>query len=180
MTMTDYAELQVTTNFSFLRGASRPDELVGTAKHYGMRAVAVTDRNSLAGVVRAFEAAREHDIQLIVGARLDFTDHSSLLALPTDRAAYGRLSRLITLGRRRAPKGECSIAIADLETHGEGQILIALPPDAADAAFAAQLPSLKARCVDAVYLAGQHLYRGEDEKRLAALALIAAETDVPL
>src|SRR5699024_4630949 len=99
-----YAELQVTSNFSFLRCASHPEELTATAAALGLHAVAITDRNSLAGIVRAHTAAKQFGIRLIVGARLDLEDAPSLLCLPTDRAAYGRLARLITTGRRRAPK----------------------------------------------------------------------------
>ena len=87
-----YAELQVATNFSFLRGASHPEEIVREAAEVGHRAVAITDRNTLAGVVRAHKAAIESGIRLIPGARLDLTDGPSLLCYPTDRAAYGRLS----------------------------------------------------------------------------------------
>ena len=117
--MTAYAELQVTSNFSFLRGASHPEELVATAAALGQRAVAITDRNTLAGVVRAHAVAKLAEIPFIVGARLDLDDAPSLLCFPTDRAAYGRLSRLLTLGRRRAPKGECRLGLADvLESTG--------------------------------------------------------------
>src|SRR5579864_5390640 len=101
--MTDYVELQVTTNFSFLRGASHPHELVETAAELGHPAIGIADRNSLAGVVRAHSAAKAIDARILVGARLDFTDHISLLCYPTDRAAYGRLCRLLTVGRLRAP-----------------------------------------------------------------------------
>ncbi len=103
--MPRYAELQVTTNFSFLRGASHGEELVAQAKALGLTALAVTDRNTLAGVVRAHIAAKEVGLQLIVGARLDLQDGLSLVCLPRDRTAYGRLSRLISLGQRRAKKG---------------------------------------------------------------------------
>lgn len=106
--MAAYAELQVTTNFSFLRGASHPDELVLTAAALGHSAVAVTDRNTLAGVVRAHSAAKQVGIRLVVGVRLDLRDAPSLLCFPTDRAAYGRLCRLLTLGNRRAPKGNAT------------------------------------------------------------------------
>ena len=125
--MANYAELQVTTNFTFLRGASHPEEIVAEADALGLTAVAVTDRNSLAGVVRAHGAAKEVGIRLIVGARLDLTDAPSLLCFPTERAAYGRLSRLLTIGKRRAPKGACHIALADVLEHADGQIIIALP-----------------------------------------------------
>src|ERR1700720_2253851 len=133
-----YAELQVTTNFSFLRGAAHPDELVMTAAALGHQAIAITDRNSFAGIVRAHHAAKEVGIRLVVGCRLDLRDGTSLLTFPEDRTAYGRLTRLLTLGKRRAPKGECHLDYADVVTHGDGQILIVLPP--ADVAeFAAHL-----------------------------------------
>ncbi len=126
---TGYAELDVTSNFTFLSGGSHAEELVATAKALGLDAIAVTDRNTLAGVVRAHLAAKEAGIQLIVGTRLDLTDAPSLLCLPTDREAYARLSRLLTLGQRRAEKGKCHLSLEDVAAHAEGQILIALPPE---------------------------------------------------
>ena len=127
--MTDYAELQVTTNFSFLRGGSHPEELVLKAAALGLKAIAVADRNTLAGVVRAHIQAKEAGIKLIVGARLDLACGNSLLCFPIDRAAYGRLSRLLSLGRRRAPKGECILHADDLAEYAEGQIVVALPDE---------------------------------------------------
>src|SRR5207302_6624298 len=129
-----YAELQVTSNFSFLRGAAQPDELVLTAAALGHQAIAITDRNSFAGIVRAHHAAKEVGIRLVVGCRLDLSDGTSLLAYPQDLAAYGRLTRLLTLGKRRAPKGECHLDYADVVAHGEGQIVVLLPFETADAA----------------------------------------------
>jgi error-prone DNA polymerase len=127
-----YAELDVTTNFTFLRGGSHAEELVATAKALGLEAIAVTDRNTLAGVVRAHLAAKQVGLQLIVGARLDLQDAPSLICLPTDREAYARLSRLLSLGQRRAEKGKCLLGLDDLALHAEGQILIALAPEAWD------------------------------------------------
>ncbi|MGZ5824080.1 MAG: PHP domain-containing protein, partial [Hyphomicrobium sp.] len=127
--MPRYAELQVTTNFSFLRGASHGEELVAQAKALGLDAIAVTDRNTLAGVVRAHLAAKEVGLRLIIGARLDLQDGPSLLCLPRDRAAYGRLSRLLSLGQMRAEKGQCTLYLDDVASHAEGQIFIALAPD---------------------------------------------------
>src|SRR5947207_8758129 len=126
-----YAELQVASNFSFLRGASHPDELVVTAAALGHRAVAITDRNSVAGIVRAHHAAKVVGIRLVIGVRLDLADGTSLLAHPQDRAAYGRLTRLLTIGKRRAAKGECHLDYTDVVAHGEGQILIVLSPELA-------------------------------------------------
>ena len=144
MRQPDYVELQATSNFSFLRGASHPQELALAAAELGHKAIAVTDRNSLAGLVRAHQGAKEAGIRLIVGARLDLQDGFSLLAYPTDRAAYGRLCRLLTLGKRRAPKGECHLALDDVVAWGEGLIAIALPPEEFSSAgiAAASLPTL--------------------------------------
>jgi error-prone DNA polymerase len=169
-----YAELQVTTNFSFLRGAAHPDELVVTAAALGHAAIAITDRNSLAGIVRAHHAAKEVGLRLVVGCRLDLRDGTSLLAFPEDRAAYGRLSRLLTLGKRRAPKGECHLDYADVVAHGEGQIVVVLTEKAE---FAARVGAdFRGRA----YLAAHHLYRGDDMRRLARLAALGEATGLPL
>ena len=130
--MPGYAELQVTSNYSFLRGASHIEELLVTAKTHGLEAVAITDRNSLAGIAMAHARAHEVDIRLLVGCRLDLRDGLPLLVYPTDRAAYGRLCRLITLGKSRTGKGGFDIGWQDLVDHAEGLIAILLPeePDA--------------------------------------------------
>ena len=175
-----YAELQAISNFSFLRGASHPEELVLRAKTLGLAALALADRNTLAGVVRAHIAAKEVGLRFLVGARLDFTAAASVLAFPTDRAAYGRLSQLLTNGKRRAPKGECHLQLDDLFAFGAGQRLIALPPDRIDEAFAAQLKELSRRFPGAVYLAASHLYRGDDRKRIARLGQLADAAATPL
>jgi error-prone DNA polymerase len=169
-----YAELQVTTNFSFLRGAAHPDELVVTAAALGHAAIAITDHNSLAGVVRAHHAAKEVGLRLVIGCRLDLRDGTSLLAFPEDRAAYGRLTRLLTLGKRRAPKGECHLDYADVVAHGEGQIVVVLTEKAE---FAARVGAdFRGRA----YLAAHHLYRGDDMRRLARLAALGEATGLPL
>jgi error-prone DNA polymerase len=178
--MTDYAELQVTSNFSFLSGASHPAELVRSAAALGHRAIAITDRNTLAGVVRAHLAARECGIKLAVGARLDLVDGPSLIALPTDRAAYGRLSQLLTLGRRRVEKGDCRLAKADVLAHGAGQIFLMVPPDRIDDGFAAELKAFGDTFPGAVYLVAHHLYRGDDAERIDALAALALRCATPL
>jgi error-prone DNA polymerase len=174
----EYAELQVTSNFSFLRGASHPDELVMTAAALGHQAIAITDRNSVAGLVRAHQAAKSVGIRLVVGVRLDLVDGTSLLAYPQDRAAYGRLTRLLTLGKRRAPKGECHLDYGDVVAHGEGQIVVALPPEEGDVAESAA--RVVADFPGRAYLAAHHLYRGDDLRRLARLAGIAEEAGLPL
>src|SRR5215472_8236041 len=169
-----YAELQVTTNFSFLRGASHPDELVVTAAALGHSAIAITDHNSLAGIVRAHHAAKEVGLRLIVGCRLDLRDGTSLLIFPKDRAAYGRLTRLLTLGKRRAPKGECHLDYADVVAHGDGQIVVVITEKAE---FAARVAAdFRGRA----YLAAHHLYRGDDTQRLARLTALGEAAGLPL
>jgi error-prone DNA polymerase len=123
----NYAELAVCSNFSFLRGASHAEELVLRAAELGLDAIGIADRNSLAGVVRAHAVAKETGIKLLVGARLVTTDGFEALCYPIDRAAYGRLCRLLTLGNRRAKKGECHLALADIIAESEGQIFIVMP-----------------------------------------------------
>src|SRR5882724_4754929 len=115
-----YAELHCRTNFSFLEGASHPDELVQTAMALGYRALAITDRNSLAGVVRAHVAAKAAGLKLLIGAEVTPVDGPPVVLLATDRAAYGRLCRLLTRGRRNAPKGECLLTLDDLAEHAGG------------------------------------------------------------
>src|ERR1700722_5343018 len=122
-----YAELQVTTHFSFLRGVSSPDELFAAAALLGIPALGVTDRNSLAGMVRAHEAAKTTGVRLIVGCRLDLQCGTSLLVYPTDRRAYARLCRLLTVGKTRAGKGQCQIDWPDVEEWNEGLLAILLP-----------------------------------------------------
>ena len=136
--MPRYAELATTTNFSFLRGASHPEEMVTQAIALGHCGIGIADSNSLAGVVRAFSFLREHKeaapgFRLAVGARLIFADETpDILCYPEDRAAYGRLCRLLTRGNMRAEKGRCVLSLDDLVEHGEGLQLIvmdgALPP----------------------------------------------------
>jgi error-prone DNA polymerase len=117
-----YVELHCRTNFTFLEGASHPDELVATAQSLGIQALAVTDINTLAGVVRAHAAAKEAGLPLIIGAEIVCRDAPPLLLWVTDRAAYGRLARLLTVGRRRAKKGQCELTFDDLAAHAEGLI----------------------------------------------------------
>ena len=178
--MIPYAELQVTTAFTFLEGASHPDELALTAAALGHAAVAVTDRNTLAGVVQAHAAARRHGLRLVVGCRLDLTDAASLLAYPTDRTAYGRLSRLLTLGKRRAPKGECFLARGDVLEHAEGLLFLLVPPEQRDPAFVPELRAWRAGLGRRLHLAASHRYRGDDARRLAWLADLAEAERVPL
>ncbi len=128
-----YAELSAMTNFSFLRGASHPEEMVARAAELGLAGIGIADRNTLAGVVRAHVFARENkaaleDMRVVTGARLAFDDGTpDVLAYPQDRAAYGRLCRILTAGNLRAPKGECHLRIEDLIEHSEGLQVVAMP-----------------------------------------------------
>lgn len=125
--MSAYAELAASTNFSFLWGASHPEELVMQAKALGLSGLGVADRNSVAGVVRAHEAAKEHGLRLAAGVRLVFADATpDILAYPQDRAAWAQLTRLLTLGKRRAEKGACTLHLDDLLAHAAGLNLIVL------------------------------------------------------
>ena len=125
-----YAELAVTTNFSFLRGAAHPEELVATADELGLAAIGIADRNSFAGVVRAYSEARTRKIKLVVGVRLVTVDGFEVLAYSIDRAAYGRLCRLLSAGNLKAKKGECHLTFEEILAASAGQIFIALPPQA--------------------------------------------------
>ena len=177
-----YAELQVTSNFSFLRGGSHPQELVEQAAALGYFAIAVTDRNSLAGTVRAHMAAKAAGIRFIPACRLDLVDGTSLLAYPTDIAAYGRLSALLTKGNLRTEKGKCELYKADVYAHAEGVLFVAVPPDKLNSHFELGADFLKDIEVyrrqfgRSLYLAASFNYQGLDAKRLFRLA----ETGVPL
>ncbi|HZN66695.1 MAG TPA: PHP domain-containing protein [Tepidisphaeraceae bacterium] len=179
-----YAELDVATNFSFLRGASHPDELVYTAALLGYRAMAVTDRNTLAGVVRAHAAAkRVKGFRLIIGARLSLVDAPELLAWATDRAAYGKLCRLLTLGKRRAEKGQCELRLEDFLEHNEG-LLAAVDPGAGRVAEKSELRqtilTLREVLRDRLSIVASCPYGEDDGARLAELAALGRATGVPL
>jgi error-prone DNA polymerase len=178
--MNAYAELAVTTNFSFLRGAAHPQEMVATADALGLAAIGIADRNSFAGVVRAFDEARKRKIKLLVGTRLVTTDGFEVLAYPIDRAAYGRLCRLLTKGNRKAKKGECHIGFEDVLAASEGQMLIALPPETLSPDFAERLTALARAAPKRSFLAGIHRYRGDEPRRLRQLDELGVRVGVPL
>ncbi|GAB4376764.1 MAG: error-prone DNA polymerase [Kiloniellaceae bacterium] len=176
-----YIPLEVTSNFSFLRSGSHPEELVLGAAALGLPGIAIADRNSLAGVVRAHVAVKElkergEDFRLLVGARLVPQDGPELLCFPQDRAAYARLCRLLTLGKRRAAKGDCLFTLDDVIDHGAGQVFVVLP----DGEVAEGLRRLAAAFPGAVYLGARALYQGDDQRRLVALAALAGQHGVGL
>ena len=164
--MTAFAELIVATNFSFLRGASHAQEMVAQAAELGLAAIGVADRNTLAGVVRAHKAAKEADIRLLVGARLVTTDGFEAACYPTNRAAYGRLCRLLTAGNRRAVKGQCHFSFEEIIAASEGQIFIALPPRETTPGFIEHLSTLAATARNHVYLGAVFAYDGNERRRL--------------
>ena len=175
-----YAELAVTTNFSFLHGASHAEELVLRAKALGLAAIGVADRNTLAGIVRAHTAAKAHGVRLLVGARLVPLDGPELICYPTDRAAYGRLSELLSLGKMRSGKGDCEIRLADILAHAEGQIFIVIPPPELTAAFETGLTELGAHWAGRIYLGARFTYQGRNRETIARLAQLGARANTPI
>jgi error-prone DNA polymerase len=178
--MVAFAELVAATNFSFLRGASHPHEMVGQASELGLIAIGIADRNTLAGVVRAHQAAKEYGIRLLVGARLLTTDGFETVCYPTDRSAYGRLCRLLTSGNRRALKGECHFTFQDLLAESDGQIFIVVPPQRPTADLADRLSTLAKAAPGRSYLAATFAYRGDEQRRLGELSELAATARTPL
>ncbi|CAH1648162.1 error-prone DNA polymerase [Chelatococcus asaccharovorans] len=172
-----YAELQVTSHFSFLRGASSCDELFAQAALLGIEALAVTDRNSLAGVVRAHEAAKATGVRLIVGCHLDLADGMALLVYPKDRPAYSRLCRLLSLGKSRGGKGLCHLEWADVVAYGEGLIAV-LFPDVADDICALQVRRLREAFGRDAYVALTLRRRPNDQLRIHELANLATQMGV--
>ncbi|HEY8162094.1 MAG TPA: error-prone DNA polymerase, partial [Methylocystis sp.] len=174
-----YAELATTTNFSFLRGASHPEEMAATALALGHCGIGVADRNSLAGVVRAFSYLRAHqesagDFRLAVGARLVFRDETpDTLCYPKDRAAYGRLCRLLTRGNLRAEKGDCALFLSDLLDFAEGQHLIVMENGAPPLAL---LEAARGR----VWLAATALFGPRPRARLLDRVALAEKLGLPL
>jgi error-prone DNA polymerase len=194
-----FAELAAATNFSFLEGASHPHEMVATALALGHTGIGIADRNSVAGVVRAHMAVRDAgdaaaDFKLIVGARLVFADGTpDIIAYPTDRRAWGRLCRLLTIGNLRAKKGDCELFFEDLIEWGEGMIFIVLPLRASaspreSAPVHAEtlrrgessLVTLAARHRRKIWIGATMHRAGRDRRGLAALKAMSAVTGVPL
>jgi error-prone DNA polymerase len=181
-----YTELQVTTNFSFLRGGSHPEELVEQAAQYGFKEIAITDRNTFAGIVRAHVAAKKENIRIIHGCRLDLLDGPSLLAYPTDKDAYSQLCSLLTIGNLRAEKGECYLYKADLYEHSKGVKYVVIPPDRLniefdfDPSFENVLKEYREILSDNLYIAASRRYNGDDHKFLYRLGQLSTQLNVPL
>ncbi|MEZ6011594.1 MAG: error-prone DNA polymerase [Hyphomonas sp.] len=180
--MSRFVELAVSTNFSFLRGASHAAELVQRAAQLGLAAIGVADRNTLAGVVRAHVAAKEAGLKLLVGARLVPLEGPEIVAYPTDRAAYGRLSRLLSDGKMGpdVPKGECHLTLDAILAASEGQVLIVMPPPLPDAAFEETLRRIAAAAPGRTWLAARYTYSGRNRERIARLAVLADRAGIAL
>ena len=204
--MTAYAELDARTNFCFLEGASHPRELVIQAQALGLAALGAADRNSLAGVVRAHGEAKRRGFRFLPGCRLRFTDGAELIVYPRDRAAYGRLCRLLSIGKseisaredslldplfegatededpktKPIPKGDCRLTFGQALDHGEGLIGLAIAPDRPDAAFEARLAAWAEAWPDRLYLAVSPLRRGDDRARFNQLAAIGERAGAPM
>ena len=186
-----YAEIGITTNFSFLRGGSDPRAYVHEASRLQIPVIGIADHNTLAGVVRAYKELDNPEVthrpKLLIGARIVFVDGTpDILVYPRNRAAYGRLCQLLTRGKRgsgieRIEKGECHLRLSDLLEFGEGQLLILALPHRFDAAQAEEvLQQLRAGPADGVWLAASLIYRGDDKRRLASLHRLAHAAKVPL
>jgi error-prone DNA polymerase len=176
-----YAELHALSNFSFLRGASQPEELVAQAKLLGYRALALTDECSLAGVVRAHVAAKEHQLALIIGSELRCADGLKLVALATTRRGYGALSRLISRARRASAKGSYALARTDLADALDDCLILWLPPDGRTL-----LPQheeagrwLRERFAGRLWIGVELLTTGFDMRRLQMLEALGAALDLP-
>ena len=175
-----YVELAAASNFSFLRGASHAEELVVQASRLGLGGIAITDRNSLAGVVRGHMAAKEAGLAFAPGCRLVFRDGTpDILVWPEDRAGYAHLCELLTTGKRRAPKGECHLVLDDLLTHGAGLLLAVVTPAGA-AGLDPALRQLRDRFPDHLHLALSRAYGSTDQRHMAGVARRAAAHDLPL
>lgn len=187
--MTGFAELCVTTNFSFLRSGSHPEQMIKQAAALGLSGIGIADRNTLAGVVRAHVQTKaiheegEGDIRMVVGSRLVFRDGTpDLIVYPKDRAAFANLTRLLTLGNRRAPKGHCWLDFADFLDHAQGLQTILIPAfELGDepSELASYLQRIK-KAAGAVWLAAPFQFSGEDRRRIKRLKQLASQTGARL
>ena len=188
-----YCELQVTSNFSFLRGASHPEELATHAAELGYTEIAITDRNTLAGIVRGHTAAKASGIRILPACRLELLDGPALLAYPTDKDAYARLSALLTRGNLRAEKGECHLYKSDVYEYAKGMKLVVAPAPVLgggvsaaagefviEPEFAAAVAEYREALGRGLYLGVSRGYRGDDGKQLYRLAQLGGRLDIPL
>jgi error-prone DNA polymerase len=182
----NYTELQVTSNFSFLRGASHPEELVQQAAALGYKEIAITDHNTLAGIVRAHAAAKKYGIRIIAGCRLDLLDGFSLLAYPINNKAYSQVCNLLTTGNLRAEKGECHLYRSDVYQYAKNVKFVVLPPTELnelfefDHSFIKALKEYREAFGDDLSIAATRRYQGDDSKYLYQLAQLSTQLKIPL
>lgn len=182
----NYTELQVTTNFSFLRGASHPEEVIEHAATLGYKTIAITDNNSLAGIVRAYAAAKSKNIKLITGCRLNLVDGVSLLAYPANRDAYAHLCSLLTKGNLRTEKGKCVLYKADVYAYSKGIKFIVVPPASLNESFDFDntfKQTLREYCdvfANDLYIAATRSYQSNDFKKLFCLDQLSKQYNIPL
>jgi len=177
--MLNYAELRCLSCYSFLRGASHPHEMVERAAQLGYAALAITDECSLAGVVKAHVAAKELGIQLIIGSEFTLEEGIKLVALAPSRAAYSELSGLISMARRRSPKGEYRASLRDVIFHLKRCLLIWLPDSDSENVRAYGL-QLRRLCKNRVWLGVSHLLGNDEVQRYGALLQLANKLDIPM
>jgi error-prone DNA polymerase len=182
----DYTELQVTTNFSFLRGGSHPEEMIEEAASLEYDRIAITDRNTLAGLVRAHAAAKTKNISIIPGCRLDLADGPSLLAYPTHKDGYARLCSLLTTGNIRAEKGDCTLFRSDVYEHAKDMVFIILPPQELnehhefEKSFLQAVKEYHEALGENSYLGATRTYQGRDAKKLFRLSQLSSTCHIPL
>jgi error-prone DNA polymerase len=182
----NYTELQITSNFTFLRGASHPEEFVEQARVYGYSALAITDRNTFAGIVRGHVQAKKQGLRLIPACRIDLLNGPSLLAYPTDMDAYSNISSLLTKGNLRAEKGKCDLYKSDVYEHAKGSKFIVLPPVKLNAefdfedSFKNDLKTYREAFGEDLYIAASREYGGHDPKKLHRIAQLAKKFFIPM
>ena len=168
-----YAELNCLSNFTFLKGASHADELVTRAAELGLSAIAIADTNTFAGIVRGHAAAKEAGLTYLVAVRLMLTDGAEIVAYPKTRKGYGNLCRMLTLGKRRAAKGQCVLTIEDVVEWGGACVFVVLEG-------VRHAPALKAAFADDIFLGLKPLYDGDDKNRFAAREKQSLQMGLPL
>lgn len=182
----EYAELQITSNFSFLRGASHPEELVEHAADLGYTELAITDRNSFAGIVRGHAAAKKKGMRIMPACRLDLLDGPGLLAYPADKNAYAQISALLSAGNLRAEKGQCQLYKSDVYQHAKETKFLVLPPEALNASFdyddsfKHSLQEYRDAFGKDLYLAASRPYNGHDAKQLHCLFQLSKSLQIPM
>ena len=176
-----YAELHCLSNFSFLRGASHPEELVQRAAELGYGALAITDECSVSGLVKAHMAAKEAHLKLVVGSEFRLTEGERLVLLAPDRRAWGQLCTLISIGRRRSPKGSYALSLSDLERGLDAVLVLWVPDPGVDREQNFRTGQrLAAAFPDRLWIALELFCAGDDLDRTAELLTLAIRLELPM